>query len=218
MYSPDPLRRELCDVGKRMYEKNLVVANDGNISWRISENEILITPTRVCKADMTPDMILKVDMDGNIIEGHGRTSTELQMHLTVYRADPAVKAVVHAHPFYATAYAVAGIALDKLIYPTGLSFLGNVPVAPYGTSTTIELAESVKNYIQNGQRALLLANHGALTCAGSLWDAYYLMERLEAYAGICYASQQLGGGRVLSDDEAERLQQKIARQKASGLL
>lgn len=217
MYAPDPMKKALCEVGMRMYEKNLVIANDGNISCRV-EGGILITPTRVCKGDMTPDMILKVDLEGNIVEGSGRTSTELQMHLAVYHADPSIQAVVHAHPFYATAYAVAGIPLDKLIYPTGMSFLGNVPVAPYGTSTTLELAESVKNYIQNGQHAILLANHGALTCAGSLWDAYYLMERLEAYAGICYASQQLGGGRVLTEDEAERLQQKIARQKASGLL
>ena len=218
MYAPDPRKVQVCDVGKRMYEKNLVVANDGNISWRVGDNEILITPSRVCKADMTPEMILTVNMSGDLVAGQGVISTELQMHLAVYHSDPKITAVVHAHPFHATAFAVAGIPLDRLIYPTGFSFLGNVPVAPYGTSTTNELAESVVVMLQEGHRAVLLANHGALTCAASLWDAYYLMERLENYAGICFAAKQLGGGRELSNDEADRLREKIRRQKAAGLL
>jgi L-fuculose-phosphate aldolase len=218
MYAPDPRKVQICNVGKRMYEKNLVVANDGNISWRVGDNEIFITPSRVCKADMTPDMILTVDANGTLVAGQGVVSTELKMHLAAYRGDPDIQAVVHAHPFHATAFAVAGIPLDRLIYPTGFSFLGKVPVAPYGTSTTNELAESVAAMLEEGHRAILLANHGALTCAASLWDAYYLMERLENYAGICFAARQLGGGRELSDDEAERLRGKIRRQKAAGLL
>lgn len=218
MYAPDPLKLEMCAVGARLYEKNLVVANDGNLSRRLDGNRILITPSRVCKADMTPDMMLTVDTDGNLRDGRGTISTELQLHLAVYRAAPEARAVVHAHPFYATAHAIAGIPLDQLVYPTGYSFLGNVPVAPYGTSTTRELADSVGELLGKGHRALLLANHGALTCAASPWDAYYLMERLENYAGLCFAARQLGGGRALSGEEKSRLEEKIARQKNSGLL
>jgi L-fuculose-phosphate aldolase len=209
MYAPDPLKLQICAVGKRMYEKSLVAANDGNISCRIGEDRVLITPSRVCKGDLTPDMILTVNLDGQLIEGQGAVSTELKMHLSAYATLPDMVGVVHAHPRYATAFAVAGIPLDQLIYPTGFLSLGNVPVAPYGTSATEELARSVVDLLRNGTRVMLLANHGALTCAKSLWDAYYLMESLEHYAAIYYLAKQLGGGRVLDEDERKRLELKM---------
>lgn len=218
MYSPDMKKQRICDVGKRMYDKSLVIANDGNISWRIDDDAVLVTPSRVCKADLTPDMILTVDMQGNIVDGHGIVSTEVKLHLAVYRCLPDAVAAVHAHPLYATAYAVAGIPLEEIIYPTAYSFLGAVPVAPYGTASTDEVSASVEPLLRAGHRAILLANHGALTHAGSLWDAYYLMERLEAYASISYAARQLGGGRALDGAEKERLEAKIRRQKNANLL
>lgn len=218
MYSVDIMKKAICDVGKRMYEKSLVVANDGNISWRISENEVLITPSGVCKADMTPDMILKMDMEGNILEGSGRASGEVGMHLRVYAASPQRKAVVHAHPSFATAFAVTNLPLDKIIYPTSYSFFGVVPVAKYGTATTAELADAVEPLVRMGKKGILLANHGALTCANSLWDAYYLMERLESYSKISFLAHQLGGGRELTAEEQEALQKKISRQLAMGVL
>jgi L-fuculose-phosphate aldolase len=201
-----------------MYEKSLVIANDGNISWRISDQEILISPTGVCKADMTPDMILKVDMNGNLLEGEGRPSSEIKMHLKVYQVAPDRRAVVHAHPSYATAFAVANMPIDQLVYPTNYSFFGMVPVTVYGTSTTNELADSIEEFIREGKKGILLANHGALTSAANLWDAYFLMERLESYAKIYFLARQLGGGRPLTDDEAGRLEEKIARQKSDGRL
>jgi L-fuculose-phosphate aldolase len=216
MHAPDPLKKAVCDVGKRMYEKSLVVGNDGNISWRISDSEILLTPTGVCKGDMTPDMILKVSLDGNIIEGEGMPSGEVNMHLGVYRAAPQRKAVIHAHPPYAAAFAVANIPLDKLIYPTSYTFFGTVPVTKYATATTKELAEVVMEQVRAGKKGILLANHGALTCAASLWDAYYLMERLESYAQICFFAHLLGGGRVLGLEEQDALNQKIMRQINNG--
>jgi L-fuculose-phosphate aldolase len=216
MYSPDLFKETICKVGKRMYDKNLVVANDGNISWRISDNEVLISPSGVCKADMTPDMILKIDMNGNVIEGMGKPSSELMMHLKVYQILPERKAVIHAHPIFAGAYAVANLPLDKIIYPTAYSFLGIVPLAKYGTSTTIELVDSVGECIRDGAKAILLANHGVLTSAATLWDAYFLLERLESYATISYLANQLGGGRELTAEEKTRLTAKIARQKRSG--
>ena len=201
-----------------MYERGLVVANDGNISWRIADNEVLISPSGVCKYDMTPDMILKTDMDGNILEGTGKPSSELMMHLRVYRVLSERKAVIHAHPTFATAFAVANMPLDKVIYPTAYSFFGDVPVAKYGTSTTSDLADAVEECVRNGAKAVLLSNHGALTSAASLWDAYYLMERLESYASISYLAGQLGGGRELTDEEKRKLDVKIASQKASGAM
>jgi len=216
MYSKDLYKETICKIGKRMYKKGLVVANDGNISYRIADNEVLISPSGVCKADMTPDMILKTDMDGNVLEGSGKPSSELLMHLRVYLTLPDRKAVIHAHPTFATAFAVANIPLDKIIYPTAYSFLGVVPVTKYGTSTTTDLADVVEECLRKGTKAVLLQNHGALTSASSLWDAYYLMERLESYAAISYFARQLGGGRELTDDEKAKLEIKIARQKDSG--
>jgi L-fuculose-phosphate aldolase len=218
MYAHDPLKKAVCEVGKRMYEKSLVIGNDGNISWRISDTEVLLTPTGVCKGDLTPDMILKIDLDGNVLEGRGKPSGEVNMHLGVYKAAPQRKAVVHAHPPYAAAFAVANIPLDKLIYPTCYTFFGAVPVTPYATATTTELAEAVMEQVRTGKKGILLANHGALSCAATLWDAYYLMERLESYAQICFLAQLLGGGRVLTPSEQEALNQKIARQLNSGAI
>ncbi len=218
MFSPDPLKQTLCDVGRRMYQQGLVIANDGNISWRISDDEVLVSPTAVCKGDLTPDMILKVDMDGNVVEGAGKPSSELKMHLRIYQVSPDRRAVVHAHPSYATAFAVANVPLDELVYPTSFSFFGVVPVTRYGTSTTNELADSVEEFAREGKKGILLANHGAVTSAANPWDAYYLMERLESYSKIVFLAKQLGGGRSLSDDESERLRHKIERQKADGRL
>ena len=218
MYAPDVLKKEICEVGRRMYEKALVVGNDGNISWRISDSEVLLTPTGVCKGDLTPDMILKVDLDGNVLEGSGKPSGEVNMHLGVYKAAPQRKAVIHAHPPYAVSFAVANIPLDKLIYPTSYTFFGVVPVTRYATATTTDLASAAVEQIKEGKKGILLANHGAMTCAANLWDAYYLMERLESYAQICFLAHMLGGGRVLSAEEKEALDQKIARQIKSGAI
>jgi Ribulose-5-phosphate 4-epimerase and related epimerases and aldolases len=216
MYSPDPYKKLLCDVGKRMYDKSLVVANDGNISWRIEDNRVLISPSGVCKADMTPDMILTIDMDGNVIDGVRVPSGEVEMHLRVYKTMPKRRAVVHAHPPYAAAFAVAGIQLSQVIYPTAYGLFGEIPVTKYGTATTSDLADAVEEHVRMGKKGILLGNHGALTCAADLWDAYYLMERVESYAQICLLVRQLGGGRELNADEQEKLQEKIARQISNG--
>jgi L-fuculose-phosphate aldolase len=199
-----------------MYEKSLVAANDGNISWRISEGEILVSPSGVCKADMTPDMILRIDMDGNILEGHLKPSSELKMHLKVYHANPERKAVVHAHPAFAGAFSLANLPLDRIVYPTAYAALGPVPLARYGAASTDELADSIEGLIREGRKAILLANHGALTCAGNLWDAYFLMESLESYAKISLLAKLLGGARELDDDEKERLETKIASRLSEG--
>ena len=154
-----------------------VAANDGNISVKVSENEYYCTPTGVSKGFMTPDMIIKIDADGNKLEGKLNPSSEIKMHMRVYRERPDVNAVVHAHPPTATAYAVAGIPLDKYLLPEAILVLGDVPICKYGTPSTMEIPDSLEPYIQTHD-AFLLQNHGALTVGCNLTKAFFVMEEV----------------------------------------
>ena len=160
-----------------------VAANDGNISVKVSENEYYCTPTGVSKGFMTPDMIIKIDADGNKLEGKLNPSSEIKMHMRVYRERPDVNAVVHAHPPTATAYAVAGIPLDKYLLPEAILVLGDVPICKYGTPSTMEIPDSLEPYIQTHD-AFLLQNHGALTVGTSAQE--------NAPAGVGIGPQQGG--------------------------
>lgn len=204
MINESVFRHDMIEVGKRLYQKCLVASNDGNISTRISENEILITPTGVCKGDMSPDQILKVDMEGKVISGFMKPTSEMKMHLAVYRKRNDVKAVVHAHPPKATAFAVAGKGLDKITLPEVVFSLGKISFAEYGTPTTEQIPIAVEKHIGTSD-ALLLANHGALTVGSDVFDAYYKMETLEHFASISLYAKLLGGERVLSKEQAEEL-------------
>ncbi|MCL1951167.1 MAG: homoserine O-succinyltransferase [Turicibacter sp.] len=174
-------KKLICEIGKRVYDKNFVAANDGNISVKIGPDTIITTPTGVSKGFMTPDMLVKMDLSGKVLAGRLKPSSEVKMHLRVYKENPNVGAVVHAHPPVATSYAIAGIPLDKPISPEAVVLLGTVPVAPYATPGTEEVPDSVAPYCR-GHNALLLANHGALTWGEDLLQAYYRMESLEHYA------------------------------------
>jgi L-fuculose-phosphate aldolase len=197
-------KKQICEIGRRVYEKGFVAANDGNISVRISENEFLITPTGVSKGYLTTDMILKVDGDGNVLEGDYKPTSEMKMHLLVYKERPDVHAVVHVHPPYATAFAIAGIPLDQAIMPEAVVYLGSIPIAEYGTPSTIEIPESVKKHVHYHQ-GVLLENHGALTWGKDLDHAFYLMESLEFTAKINWIAKQINGDRELSKQNVERL-------------
>lgn len=197
-------KKLICEIGKRVYEKRFVAANDGNISVRISDNEFLITPTGVSKGFMTTDMIIKVDGEGNVIEGDYKPTSEMKMHLLVYKERPDIQAVVHVHPPYATAFAIAGIALDQAIMPESVVYLGTIPVAEYGTPSTEEVPDAVKKHVHNHQ-GVLLENHGALTWGKDLDHAYYLMESLEFTAKINWISKQINGDRELSKQNVARL-------------
>ena len=134
------IKKEICEIGKRIYNDGFVAANDGNISVKVDDNTFFATPTGVSKGYMTPDMICKVDGKGNLKEPNKwRPSSEFKMHLRVYQERPDVNAVVHAHPPIATSFAIAGIPLDKLIMPEAVIFLGAVPIAEYGTPSTIPI-------------------------------------------------------------------------------
>lgn len=172
----------ILNIGRRMYAKNMVVSNDGNISCRVADG-IWTTPTGVCKGDMTLDMLVKVDENGNILFGQYKPSSELKMHLRVYQENPTVQAVVHAHPPVATSFAIAGIALDSPILPEAIVHLGTVPVTVYAVPGTQAVADSIAPYCTS-HHAVLLANHGALTWGKDLWQAYFRMESLEYYAQV----------------------------------
>jgi L-fuculose-phosphate aldolase len=202
----DAFRADIVEVGRRMYARGYVASNDGNISIRLDDNTILTTPKSVSKGFMTADMMVVVDLDGKKLRGTRDASSELLMHLEVYKNRPDVHAVVHAHPPTATGFAVAGIPLDRAVLAEVITTLGSIPIAEYGTPSTPELPAAVRKYIK-AHDGLLLANHGALTIGPDVYAAYYKMETIEHFAKISLVARQLGREHLLSRDEVERLQQ-----------
>ena len=208
------IREQICEIGRRVSVNGFVAANDGNISVRTGENEFYTTPTGVSKGYMTPDMIIKVDRDGNVLEGKLRPSSEVKMHLRVYAERPDVGAVVHAHPPHATGFAVARIPLDKPTMPEAVIFLGAAPLVPYGTPSTDEIPDALSPFLQRHD-AFLLVNHGALTVGPDLMTAYFKMETLECYAKVSLIARQLGNECELSKEEVDKL---VAIRKSMNLV
>lgn len=209
------LRRQICEIGRRLYEKNFVAANDGNISVRLEANRVLTTPTGVSKGFMTPESMVIVDLDGRPLSA-GKPSSEILLHLFAYRERPEVQAVVHAHPLYATGFAVAGLSFQDCVTPEIIVTLGSVPLAPYGTPSTQKLPDTLRPFIHHHD-AFLLANHGAVTVGKDLWDAYYKLERLEHYAHILFISRQLGGEQLLSKQATQELLDLRSKYGQTGL-
>ncbi len=200
----EQLKEDICEVGRRLYGNGYIAAMEGNASIRLGENEVISTPAGVCKGYLTPAMIVTCDMEGRKLSGELRVSTEIHMHLSVYRARPDVRAVVHAHPPKSTGFAVAGVPLNKAVLAEVVVTLGCVPLAQYGTPSTKELADSVDRLVRTSD-GLLLSNHGALTVGKDIYDAYYKMEVIEHFAEISLISRQLGGERLLPRQEVTRL-------------
>jgi L-fuculose-phosphate aldolase len=199
------LRDAIVEVGRRLYARGYTASNDGNISVRLDRGRLLMTPKSVCKGFMSPDMMCITDLDGRKLAGERDPSSEMQMHLEVYRQRPDANAVVHAHPPIATGFAVAGIPLDRAVLAEVVTTLGSVPIAEYATPSTKELPEAVRKYVK-AHDGMLLANHGALTLGTDLFSAYYKMETIEHFAKISLVARLLGGERLLSRQEVERLQ------------
>ena len=215
--SEQKIREEICEIGRRMYTRRMVAANDGNLSVRLSENEILCTPTGVSKGFMKPEQLCRVDLSGKVLhmaEGFG-PSSEVKMHLRVYQKRPDISAVVHAHPIFATSFAVMGRALESPIMPEVIVNFGKVPLAPYGTPSTSEIPDAIEPYLADYE-AILLESHGALTWAQDLTAAYMKMESVEFYAELLYRTAQLGGPRELSAEKLERLRGVISVAKRGG--
>lgn len=206
MQTEQELKELMCDIGRRVYNRNMVAANDGNFSAKLNDNEFLCTPTGVSKGFMTPEYICKVDAKGNVIEANEgfRPSSEIKMHLRIYEKRPDVGAVVHAHPSTATSFAIAGIPLTKQIMPEATIFLGEVPISPYGTPSTMEIPDNLEPYLEKYDQ-VLLENHGALTWSTDLLAAYMKMESVEFYAELLYKSTMLGGPQEFNQEQLEKL-------------
>lgn len=205
MNNEKEFRIEICEIGKKLCVSGFTPANDGNISIRISENEVLITPAGVSKGSLVPDMICKVNMKGDDILPNGYVkSSETPTHLRVYRDRPDVKAVIHTHPPYATAFAVAKIPLDKPILPDVIFHIGDVPIVEYGMPSTEELANVVSKYDKKYD-ALLLENHGVLCFGENLINALHNTERLEYYAKIIFLSSKLSSNIELHENEVKKI-------------
>src|ERR671919_1274371 len=205
MNAEEQARADIVEVGRRLWQRGYVASNDGNISVRLEDNRLVTTPKNVSKGFMTPEMMVVTDLDGRKIAGERDPSSELKMHLEVYRNRPDIRAVVHAHPPTATGFAVAGIPLDRAVLAEVVTTLGSIPIAEYGTPSTPELPAAVRKYVK-AHDGLLLANHGALALAGDVMSAYYKMETIEHFAKISLVARLLGGENLLSRDEVLRPQ------------
>ena len=199
-------RELICQVGKLLYDRGYAAANDGNISLLAEPGRLLITPSGVSKGRMTPDMLLLIDLEGNVLEGDRHPSSEGKMHLAVYRGRPDVRAVVHAHPPVSTAFAVCRRGLETPYLSELVAGLGEVPCTPvFAMLSTDEVPRSVEPYLPD-HNALLLANHGALAWGGDLWEAFDRLETVEHTAKIILHAELLGGGIPLTAEEVTRLQ------------
>jgi L-fuculose-phosphate aldolase len=201
----EKIRADIVEAGRRMYSRGYVASNDGNISARLDDGRLMTTPKSVSKGFMTPDMMVIVDYQGKKLAGDRDPSSELPMHLEIYRNRPDVNAVTHAHPPLATGFAVAGIPLTRAVLAEVITTLGSIPIAEYGTPSTAELPDAVRKYIK-AHDGMLLANHGAVTCGVDVMGAYYKMETIEHFAKISLVARLLGGENLISRQEVERLQ------------
>lgn len=200
------LKKMIIEIGRRIWTRGYVAANDGNITVKINDKEILTTPTGVSKGFMTQDMILKMTLDGELITKSPKykPSSEVKMHLEVYRQRDDIGSVIHAHPPHCTSFAVAGIPLDQCVLPEAILTIGAVPIARYGTPSTKEIPDSIKPFVQNSD-AILLENHGALTFGVDLVSAYHRMETLEHSAQIVFLAIQLGNVNLIPQDQVDKL-------------
>jgi L-fuculose-phosphate aldolase len=198
-------KMQIVEVCRLMYNKNFVASNDGNVSAKISDTTLLTTPTGVSKGLVKEDMLVKVDLDGNVLQGDRKPSSEMKMHLRVYRENPNVKAVVHAHPPIATSFSIAGIPLRTPILAEAVVQLGEIPIASYATPGTQEVPDSIAPFCKT-HNGVLLANHGALTWGSDVMQAYYRMESLEYYAMVTmYSSSIIGKANELSCEQVDKL-------------
>lgn len=193
----------IVEVGRLMYDRGYVVASDGNVSIRLDDDRVLATPTMTSKGRMTAEGLALTDMEGTALNSN-RASSELAMHLLVYRMRPDVKAVCHAHPPHGTAFSVAGLAIEQPILSEVVLTLGCVPLTDYGTPSTDELTENMKPFVKH-HNALLMANHGAVAYGKDLWEAFDRMETLEHTAKIAILARALGNTNDLPPEAIEKL-------------
>ncbi len=198
------LREFICDIGRRVYNRGFAAANDGNISVRLNDKEVLCSPTMVCKGFMRPEDLCVVDYEGKQLRGTRKRSSEILLHLAVYRHNPKVNAVVHCHPPHATAFAVAGEPIPKCVLPEVEVFLGEVPIAIYETPGTQKFADTIIPFVQKSN-TIILANHGTVTFGPDLEKAYWNSEIIDAYCRILILARQLGRVNYFTEGQTKEL-------------
>lgn len=206
----DELRREIVEIGRWIHRLGFVAAFDGNISARLDDHRILSTPTTISKGMMEPDDLVVCDYDGKKISGRRNVTSEIAMHLLIYRRRPDVHGIVHAHPPTATGYAAAGLSLNKALVSEVVLSLGCIPLARYGTPGTPELTEALAPLVSSYD-AILMANHGVVTYGPDLLRAYFKMETVEHFAKISLVTELLGRQVLLSGSEVDKLLAARAR-------
>ena len=198
------LKEQICEIGRRVYAKGFAAANDGNISIRLNDREVLCTPTMVSKGYLKPEHLCKVDYEGKQLAGTRKRSSEILLHLAVYKHNPKVNAVVHCHPPHATAFAVAQEPIPKCVLPEVEVFLGEVPIAIYETPGTQKFADTIIPFVKNCN-TIILANHGTVTFGPDLEKAYWNSEIIDAYCRILILARQLGRVNFFTDQQTREL-------------
>ena len=197
-------KRDIIEAGRRVFMQGYVASNDGNISCRLDDERILTTPTGMSKGFLEISDLVVVDYEGKKISGTRNPSSEIGMHIFLYRERPDVNAVVHAHPPTATGFAVAGIPLTECVLPEVIITLGAIPIADYGTPGGPNISEPIRKWVKDYD-AYLLENHGATTIGVDVMNAYYKMETMEHFAKILFVARQLGGANLLNEQQVADL-------------
>ncbi|MFI5381128.1 MAG: class II aldolase/adducin family protein [Tepidisphaerales bacterium] len=202
--SESRIRRQMCDIGRRLWQRQFCAGNDGNHSVRVGRNRVLVTPTGLSKGFMKPGDICVVDMEGMQLSGQRRRTSEILMHLTIFQERPDVRAVIHTHPPHATAFAIAGIGLPSGVYPEADYLLGPVRTAPYVMPGDQRLGDAIRPLVKDAT-TIILQNHGVVCFGADLEKCCYNMEAVDAYARILMLVKQIGSVRALTDEEMSEL-------------
>ncbi len=197
-------RKDICEVGRRLYDRGFAAANDGNISVRLAPERILCTPTGVSKGFLKPDDLCIVDLEGKQIAGTKKRTSEILLHLSVFKARPEIIGVLHCHPPHATAFAMVHETIPKCVLPEVEVFLGEVPIARYETPGTQTFADTVLPYVHSAN-TMLLANHGSVAWGNSIMQAYFNTEIIDAYCRMLILAKQLGPLKYMSEKQVGEL-------------
>ena len=198
------LKEQFCDIGRRIWQRGFCAGNEGNHSFRLGPDRVLCTPTGISKGNLKPDDLCVVDMDGKQVSGTRKRTSEIQLHLTIYKLRDDVKAVIHSHPPHATAFAVAGVDLPTCIHPEAEVFLGPVHTAKYVTPGDKRLGESIAPFVKDSN-TVLMGNHGVVCYGHDLENAYYKLEIVDAYSRILILAKQVGSIKTLTGPEMKEL-------------
>ena len=204
MQNQHKIKQDMCEIGRRIYARQFAAANDGNITVRISDNEVLCTPTLQCKGFLKPDDIALIDMEGKQLAGRKKRSSEALLHLEIYRQREDVKSVVHCHPPHATAFAIAREPIPQCVLPEVEVFLGDVPITKYETPGGQDFADTIIPFVKR-TNVLILANHGTVSYGETVEQAYWWTEILDSYCRMLMLAKQLGNVAYLSGQKSQEL-------------